>query len=216
MADGVVAAGGEQHEAVEHLVVESGGGAQRGVAALDGAGEARPEAGVDGRVTFEVAERERHMTSLVVAGEMGDASCERVGRVTLEEAEQGDEGPLSHHGQQERRRGEVRFVQQALQGDPSADARQRERLTRRSGATAEDLDVAGLVGDRHGEHLLDLAEVRVDLAEEPGRHHERRFLVLDEERHDLHDGTLDRRRVATGVVQSIAALGSHWPASAWA
>src|SRR6476659_7334474 len=49
-------AGGEQHEAVEDVVVEAGGRSQRGVAPLDGSGEAQAEAGVDGGMALEVAE----------------------------------------------------------------------------------------------------------------------------------------------------------------
>jgi hypothetical protein len=51
--------------------------------------------------------------------------------------------------------------------------------------------VARLVGNGDGQHLLDLPEVWMHLAEKPSRHHERRFLVLDEVRHELHHGVFD-------------------------
>ena len=114
-----------------------------------------------------------------------------------------DERALAHHRQQERGDGEVGLVEQRLQRGPAADGGQRERRRRsQRGPAGEHLDVAGLVGDRDGEHLLDLAEVRVDLAEEPGRHDERGLLVLDQVRHHLDDGVLDARAVRRSAPSS--------------
>jgi hypothetical protein len=48
-----------------------------------------------------------------------------------------------------------------------------------------------LVGGLGGEQLHHLAEVRVQLAEQPRRDDQRRLLVLDEVGHELHDGALD-------------------------
>ena len=117
-------AGGQQHQGVEDLVVEPGGGPQRGVAAFDGPGQAGAKVGLDLGVALEVAERERHVAGLVLAGEVGDATGQRVGGVALEEAEQRHERALAHHRQQERRRGEVGLVEQRLQRRPAADGRQ--------------------------------------------------------------------------------------------
>ena len=83
---------------------------------------------------------------------------------------------------------------------PTVDSARRSAGQR--GAPGEDVDVAGLVGDRDGEELLDLAEVRVDLAEEAGRDDERGLLVLDQERHHLHDGGLDLRAVVRSAPSS--------------
>jgi len=50
------------------------------------------------------------------------------------------------------------------------------------------------------EQLQHLAEVRVHLTQEARRHAQRRVLVLDQERHDLHDGVLDfARELEVGV-----------------
>ena len=81
-------AGGEQHEAVEDVVVEARRGAQCGVASFDRARHAWADVGVDGGVAFEVAERERDVAGLVGAGEVGDATSQSVGCVAFQEAEQ--------------------------------------------------------------------------------------------------------------------------------
>ena len=97
-----------------------------------------------------------------------------------------------------------------------AGARHAERTAAQLGPPGEDLDVAGLVGHLHGEELDDLAEVRVDAAEEPGGHDERGLLVLDEVGHDLDDRGLDVVGQGSPASQSTARAGSHCPASAWA
>ena len=114
-----------------------------------------------------------------------------------------DERALAHDRQQERRRWRSRARRAGSAATPG-----RRRSTAPAvgpvmrGPAGEHLDVAGLVGHRDGEHLLDLAEVRVDLAEEPRRHDERRLLVLDQERHHLHDGDLDAAVVRRSVRSS--------------
>ena len=52
--------------------------------------------------------------------------------------------------------------------------------------------MTGFVGGLDGEELHHLAKVRVELGEEAGGDEQRRGLVLDEIRHDLNDGVLDR------------------------
>ena len=65
---GRVVAGGQQHERVEHLVVEPGGGPQRVVAALDGARPgAAAEVGSSAAWRSRCAERERDVAGLVLA-----------------------------------------------------------------------------------------------------------------------------------------------------
>ena len=58
-------------------------------------------------------------------------------------------------------------------------------------APGEHLDVPRLVGRLHGEHLHHLAEVRVHLRDEAAGNDQRGHFVLDQIRHDLHDGILD-------------------------
>ncbi len=57
-ADGVggVVAGGEEHQGVEDVVVESGGVLECAVPLLDGAGEPAAEVGFELDVAFEVGE----------------------------------------------------------------------------------------------------------------------------------------------------------------
>ena len=92
MAAGVGAAGGEQHEGVEHLVVEPGRAraGRRGAARPLGPGGR----GARGRARAwrsRWAEREGNVAGLVVAGEVGDPAGHRVGCVAFEEAEQRQE-----------------------------------------------------------------------------------------------------------------------------
>ena len=118
--------------------------------------------------------------------------------------EQVEERALAEHREQEAGEREVGLVEQGLERRAAARARHAERVAAQPGASGEHLDVAGLVGDLHREELHDLAEVRVDPAEEPGRHDERGLLVLDQVGHDLHDRVLDLGRAASNAAsQSI-------------
>ena len=98
--------------------------------------------------------------------------------------------------------------EQRLQRRPAARARDAELAAGQQAAAGEHLDVARLVGGLDGEQLHDLAEVRVEPAEQPGRDEQRRLLVLDQVRHDLHDGALRSQAArSTGAYQSTAVAG---------
>ena len=91
---------------------------------------------------------------------------------------------------------------------PPAPTRCRARPPDSRRAAGEHLDVPRLVGGLDGQQLHHLAEVRVQLAEQPRRDDQRRLLVLDQVGHELHDGALDlvgQRRAA--AVQSTAVAG---------
>jgi hypothetical protein len=111
--------------------------------------------------------------------------------VSFEERQEAQEGAFAEDREQEPGQREVRLVEQRLQRRAPAGAGHSECVAAESGPPREHLDVTGLVGHLHREELHDLARVRMHPAEEPRRHDQGRLLVLDQVRHDLHDGRLD-------------------------
>ena len=92
-----------------------------------------------------------------------------------------------------------------------------ERAAAQRRASGEDLHVPRLVGGLHGQHLQHLAEVRMDAAQEAGRHDQRRPArsrpgTSSPGRRPPRSPAADR----TGACQSTAVAGSHWLAAAWA
>ena len=74
----------------------------------------------------EMREAERHVPRFVLRGEPGHGRRHRVGRVPLDEPQQREKRPFAEHRQQERRDGEVRFVDERLERRLPADRRQAE------------------------------------------------------------------------------------------
>ena len=140
---------------------------------------------------FEVGHTERDVARLVLQRQPGHLRGDGIRRVALQERQQVEERSLAQHREQEHRQRQVGLVEQRLQRCPATGARLTPRGPPEGGAAGEHLDVPGLVGDLHGEQLHDLAEVRVDASDEPGRHRQRGQLVLDQVRHHLDDRRLD-------------------------
>ena len=74
----------------------------------------------------------------------------------------------------------------------------------------------GLVGRLDGKHLHHFAEVRMHLRDEAARNDQRGRFVLDQIRHDLHDGVFDFVRQIERASHGMAVAGSHCAAAACA
>jgi hypothetical protein len=75
----------DQHQRVEHLVIQTGGVRQCGVAALDGRGETSALRRLLSDMARHVRQAKGHMARLILCGESGHRARARVGTVLAQE-----------------------------------------------------------------------------------------------------------------------------------
>ena len=151
------------------------------------------EAGLVLQAVQQVGHAQGHVARLVACGQAADLACEGVGRLGLQELQQVHEGAFAQHRQQKARHGKIRLVQQALERGLATRRGQRGLAAVAADAAREDIDMSRLVGHLDGQRRLQLAVVRVQLAQEARRHQQGRVLVLHHVGHELDDGVLHRR-----------------------
>jgi hypothetical protein len=192
------AAGGNQDQRVEHLLVQARGGGERVVPLLHCLRQAAAQVGLGLQPVQQVRHAQRHMASFVARSQPGNLSRQRIGGIGGQKVQQVDEAAFAQHRQQESGDGEVWLVQQALQRCLPACGGQGGLAAAFADAPGEHVDVPRLVGHLDGQRCLQFAVVRVDLAEEARRHQQRGVLVFDHVGHHLADGGLHLGRVREG------------------